>query len=142
MADEFVIHGPDNDNPRMIFEPAFLARLRRLKAVWSAFRFLASGGKFKIYLDFSGIDPRALKPVKIPFAYDGIVVDVERHRQNAVASSLQRAVRLAGLVPAKDGEPGFRVKWGGEARKESWEESGFDVTRTPEGYSAIPRQER
>lgn len=55
MANPFVfIDGKESNRP--IPEPRFLARLRRLKDIWNAFKFLARGGKFKVFLDFSGID--------------------------------------------------------------------------------------
>lgn len=139
MAEKFVIHDSPEDNPRWIAEPPFLARLRRLKAIWSAFRFLLRGGKFKVYLDYSGVDPRILKPSKILVGRDGIVVDVEQYRQNAVNAGYRAAAR-GGLVPAKDDEPGFRVRWCGSSRGDAWKDAGFDVTKAPEGYFVSPKE--
>lgn len=139
MAEKFVIRDTDESKARMIMEPRFLARLRRIKAVWNAAVFIAQGGRFKVYLDFSGIDPRILKPVKVTIANDGRVVDVERERHNAVSSAMQRMSRLAGLTLAGDDEPGFRVKWNGWTRKTAWEEAGFDVTHTPTEFIVAPR---
>ncbi len=42
--------------------------------------FLARGGKFKVFLDFSGIDLRILKLVRVNIIHDGQVVDVEQNR--------------------------------------------------------------
>ena len=41
MAEKFVIRDTDESKARMIMEPRFLARLRRLKAIWNAAVFLA-----------------------------------------------------------------------------------------------------
>lgn len=41
MAEKFVIRDADESKVRWIAEPRFLARLRRLKGVWNAFKFLA-----------------------------------------------------------------------------------------------------
>lgn len=139
MAEKFVIRDTDESKARMIMEPRFLRRLRQLKSIWNAAVFLARGGRFKVYLDFSGIDPRILKPVKVTIANDGRVVDVERERHNAVSSAMQRMSRLAGLTLARDDEPGFRVKWNGWTRKGAWEEAGFDVTRTPTAFIVAPK---
>ena len=139
MAEKFVIRDTDESKVRWIAEPRFLARLRRIKAVWNAAVFIARGGRFKVFLDFSGIDPRILKPVKVTIANDGRVVDVERERHNAVSSAMQRMARLAGLTLAGDDEPGFRVKWNGWTRKTAWEEAGFDVTHTPTEFIVAPR---
>lgn len=139
MAEKFVIRDTDESKMRWIAKPRFLARLRRIKAVWNAAVFIARGGRFKVFLDFSGIDPRILKPVKVTIANDGRVVDVERERHNAVSSAMQRMSRLAGLTLAGDDEPGFRVKWNGWTRKTAWEEAGFDVTHTPTEFIVAPR---
>jgi hypothetical protein len=139
MAEKFVIRDTDESKARMIMEPHFLARLRRIKAVWNAFRFLARGGRFKVYLDFSGIDPRVLKPVKVTIGHDGRVLDLERERHNAVAGSMARLARLAGLELARDDEPGFRVTWGDRSRTEAWEEAGFDVAQTPTVFVVTPK---
>lgn len=122
----------DTNAGRWIMEPTFLRRWRRIKAIWDAFKFLVRGGKFKVFLDFTGIDPRIVKPVKITIANDGRVVDVERERHNAVSSAMQRMSRLAGLTLAGDDEPGFRVRWADAARKAAWKESGFDVSVAPD----------
>lgn len=139
MAEKFVIRDTDESKARMIMEPRFLARLRRIKAVWQAAAFLARGGRFKVFLDYSGIDPRILKPVRVNIIHDGQVVDVENHRHNAVSSSMQRMARTAGLTLARDDKPGFRVKWNGWTRKGAWEEAGFDVTHTPTEFIVSPR---
>lgn len=141
MAGNFVIKDSAEDNVRFIPEPQFLARLRRLKSIWDAAVFLARGGHLKVYLDFSGLDPRILKPVKITVTHNGRVVDVERERHNAVAQATNRISRLAGLTLAADDEPGFRVKWGESSRKEAWEDAGFDVTRTPDQFIVSPMAE-
>lgn len=138
MADKSVVHESPEGNARWIIEPPFLARLRRLKAIWNAFRFLLGGGKFKVYLDLSGIDPRVLKPSKLLVGRDSMVVDVERHMDNAVNAGYRAASRV-GLVPAKDDEPGFRVKWGGSARGDAWKDAGFDVGRGPDRYYVSPK---
>jgi hypothetical protein len=122
----------DTNAVRWSMEPAFLRRWRRIKAIWNAFKFLARGGKFKVFLDFTGIDPRILKPVKITIAHDGRVVDLERERHNAVAGAMGRMTRLAGLTLAKDDEPGFRVRWTDTAQKIAWKDSGFDVSAAPD----------
>ncbi len=139
MAEKFVIRDTDESKTRMIMEPRFLARLRRIKAVWNAAVFLARGGRFKVYLDFSGIDPRILKPVKVTIGHDGRILDLERERHNAVSSAMQRLSRLAGLTLAGDDEHGFRVKWNGWTRKTAWEEAGFDVTHTPTEFIVAPK---
>ena len=51
---------------------------------------VARGGRFKVFLDYSGIDPCILKPVRANIIHDGQVVDVENYRHNAVSSSMQR----------------------------------------------------
>lgn len=140
MAGNFVIRDTDESKTRMIMEPRFLARLRRLKAVWNAAVFLARGGRFKVYLDFGGIDPRVLKPVAVNIGHDGRVLDLERERRNAVSSAMQRMSRLAGLTLADDDEPGFRVKWTGWTRKTAWEEAGFDVAHTPKVFVVTPKE--
>jgi len=88
MADNFVIRDTEEGNVRWIAEPRYMRRLRRIKAVWQAAAFLARGGRFKVFLDYSGIDPRILKPVRVNIIHDGQVVDVENHRRNAVSSSM------------------------------------------------------
>jgi len=139
MAENFVIKDTEESNVRFIPEPRFLARLRRIKAVWQAAVFLARGGRYKVYLDFSEIDPCILKPVRLFVTHDGMVVDVEFYRRSAVARSLNKMARLAGLALARDDEPGFRVKWGEMTRKRSWEEAGFDVTHTPKEFIVTPK---
>lgn len=139
MAENFVIKDTEESNVRWIPEPRFLARLRRLKAIWNAFRFLARGGKFKVYLDFSGVDPRILKPVRLFVVNDGMVVDVDFYKRNAVAVALNRIGRETGLVLARDDEPGFRVRWTESAQEKAWEEAGFDVTRTPDRITVQPK---
>lgn len=141
MAGNFVIKDSAEDNVRFIPEPRFLARLRRLKAIWNAAVFLARGGRFKVYLDFSGVDPRILMPVRLFIHHDGTVLDVEQNRRNAVAQATNRISRLAGLTLAADDEPGFRVKWNGWTRKTAWEEAGFDVTHTPTEFIVSPKAE-
>lgn len=139
MAENFVIRDGEEDKVRWIAEPRYMRRLRRLKAIWTAAVFLARGGRFKVFLDFSGIDPRILKPVRVNIIHDGQVVDVENDRHNAVSSSMQRMARTAGLTLARDDEPGFRVKWNGWTRKGAWEEAGFDVTHTPTDFIVSPK---
>ena len=139
MAEKFVIRDTDESKARMIMEPRFLARLRRLKAIWNAAVFLARGGRFKVFLDYSGIDPRIVHPVRLFIHHDGTVLDVERSRRTAVSSSLNKVARTAGLTLARDDEPGFRVKWNGWTRKTAWEEAGFDVTHTPTEFIVSPR---
>lgn len=139
MAGNFVIKDTNEDNVRFIPEPRFMRRLRRIKAVWNAFRFLARGGRFKVYLDFSGIDPRILKPVAVNIVHDGRVVDLEHERHNAVSAATTKLSRVAGLVLARDDEPGFRVKWGDGSRKEAWEQAGFDVTKAVPEFIVSPK---
>jgi hypothetical protein len=131
----------DTCRARVILEPAILRRWRHVKAVWNGFMFLARGGKFRVFLDLSGIDPRIVRPVKIFIPHDGWVVDVERSRRNAVSSATDKISRLAGLTLAKDDEPGFRVRWADSARKLAWEETGFDVTWTPDKLIVSPKGE-
>lgn len=121
----------DANAVRWIREPAFLRQLRRLKTTWNAFKFLAHGGKFKVFLDFTGLDPRILKPVKVTIGHDGRVVDLDLERHNAVVSA-SRAMEKAGLCLAGDDEPGFRVRWRDYSRKNAWEEAGFDVSAAPD----------
>jgi hypothetical protein len=128
MANPFVFIDGKEGN-RLIPEPRIFRRIRRVKEVWNAFRFLARGGRFTVYLDFSGIDPRVLKPVKVTIGHDGRVLDLKRERHNAVAGSMTRLSRLAGLELARDDEPGFRVRWSESAQEKAWEDAGFDVTR-------------
>ncbi len=139
MAKPFVfIDGKEGNDGRMIPEPKLYRRIRRAKEIWNAFKFLARGGKFKIYLDFSGVDPHAIKPVRI-FAYrDGMVIDVEQHRRNLVANASRR-IQDVGLHLAKEDEPGFRVAWGELARAKAWEAAGFEVTRTPVDVIVQPK---
>ena len=139
MAEKFVIRDTDESKACMIMEPRFLARLRRLKAIWNAAVFLARGGRFKVFLDYSGIDPRIVHPVRLFIHHDGTVLDVERSRHAAVSSSLNKVARTAGLTLARDDEPGFRVKWNGWTRKTAWEEAGFDVTHTPTEFIVSPK---
>jgi len=115
MANPFVFIDGKESN-RLIPEPRILRRIRRAKEIWNAFKFLIRGGKFKVYLDFSRLDPLILKPVRLFVAYDGMVVDVEQNRRNAVSSAMNRMARLAGLSLARDDEPGFRVRWNESAR--------------------------
>ena len=117
MADNFVIRDTEEGNVRWIAEPRYMRRLRRLKAIWNAAVFLARGGRFKVFLDYSGIDPRIVHPVRLFIHHDGTVLDVERSRRTAVSSSLNKVARTAGLTLARDDEPGFRVKWNGWTRK-------------------------
>ncbi len=116
-----------------------MRRLRRIKAVWNAFRFLARGGRFKVFLDFSGIDPRILKPVAVNVGQDGRVLDLARERHNAIAAATTRLSRDAGLELARDDEPGFRVKWGDGSRKEAWEQAGFEVTKAVPEFIVSPK---
>ena len=139
MADNFVIRDTEEGNVRWIAEPRFLRRLRRLKSIWNAAVFLARGGRFKVFLDYSGIDPRIVHPVRLFIHHNGTVVDVERSRHAAVSSSLNKVARQAGLTLARDDEPGFRVRWAGSARKAAWEEAGFDVTHTPTEFIVAPK---
>ncbi len=138
MANPFVFIDGKESN-RLIPEPHIFRRIRRAKEVWNAFKFLVRGGKLKVYLDFSGIDPRILKPVKVTIGHDGRILDLERERHNAVSSAMQRLSRLAGLTLAGDDEHGFRVKWNGWTRKTAWEEAGFDVTHTPTEFIVAPK---
>jgi len=129
MDSRFTIRDNNDDNVRLIREPRFMRRLGHIKAVWNAFVFLARGGRFKVYLDFSEIDSRILKPVAVNVDHDGRVLDLARERHNAVAEATTKLSRLAGLELAREDEPGFRVKWGDSSRKEAWENAGFDVTK-------------
>jgi len=138
MANPFVFIDGKESN-RLIPEPRILRRIRRAKEVWNAFKFLARGGKFKVYLDFSGVDPRVLRPVKVTVTSDGRVVDVEHERRNAVACSMGRIFRDSGLTPARDDEPGFRVRWSESAQGKAWEAAGFDVTREPTRVVVQPK---
>lgn len=140
MAENFVIKDTEESNVRWIAEPRFLARLRRLKAIWTAAVFLARGGRFKVFLGYSGIDPRIVSPVRLFIHHDGTVLDVERRRHAAVSSSLNKVARTAGLTLARDDEPGFRVKWNGWTRKGAWEEAGFDVSATPTEFIVTPKE--
>ena len=139
MAENFVIRDDEEDKVRWIAEPRYMRRLRRLKAIWNAAVFLARGGRFKVFLDYSGIDPRIVHPVRLFIHHDGTVLDVERSRHAAVSSSLNKVARTAGLTLARDDEPGFRVKWNGWTRKTAWEEAGFDVTHTPTEFIVSPK---
>jgi len=139
MADNFVIRDTEEGNVRWIAEPRYMRRLRRLKAIWNAAVFLARGGRFKVFLDYSGIDPRIVHPVRLFIPHDGTVLDVERSRHAAVSSSLNKMARQAGLTLARDDEPGFRVKWNGWTRKTAWEEAGFDVAHTPTEFIVAPK---
>ncbi|MBF0480706.1 MAG: hypothetical protein HQK81_07505 [Desulfovibrionaceae bacterium] len=86
-----------------------MVRIRRIKELWNAFMFLARGGKFKVFLDFSGVDPRISKLATVYIGSPGRVVDVENVRRNAIASTFHR---INDLMPAKPGDPGaFLVKW-------------------------------
>lgn len=108
----------NSESPRWIVEPKLLRRWRRIKEVVGAFTFLLRGGKFKMVLDFSKIDPRILGPVFITVSCNGRVVDLEHERRNAVAASSTKMARLAGLdLAAEDDPEGFRVKWGQAARE-------------------------
>ena len=111
----------NNDNLRWIAEPELYRRWRRIKDFWRAFVFLARGGKFKVVLDFSGIDPRILGGAETFIVRDNQVVDLARYRYNAIAESASKMNRLAGLTLAADDDPdGFRVKWAGTTRDEAW----------------------
>lgn len=108
----------NSESPRWIMEPKLYSRWRRIKEVVGAFAFLLRGGKFKVVLDFSKIDPRIVGPVSVTVSRNGRVVDLEHERRNAVAESSAKLAQLAGLDLAKDDDPdGFRVKWGQTARK-------------------------
>jgi hypothetical protein len=61
IADRSVPRDDRDDKPRWIVEHKLLRRWRRIKDVWRTFVFLARGGKFKVVLDFSRIDPRILE---------------------------------------------------------------------------------
>jgi hypothetical protein len=102
-----------SDDPRFIVEPPLLARIRRIKDVWRAFRFLLNGGKFRVVVDCVGLDPRIHRDAgqKVFVWNDGQVIRVADHVSNAMASSLSK--RLGpDLTLAKDDDPdGFRVKW-------------------------------
>lgn len=139
MSSRFIVRDSDEGNVRMIMEPRFMRRLRRVKAVWNAFVFLAQGGRFKVYLDFSGIDPRILKPVAVNISHDGRVLDLARERHGAVSAATTRLSRVAGLELARDDEPGFRVKWGDGSRKEAWEAAGFEVSRAVPQFIVSPK---
>lgn len=140
MAKPFVfIDGKEGNDGRMIPEPKFYRRIRRAKEIWNAFMFLARGGKFKVHLDFSEIDPRILKPVRLFVVNDGMVVDVEFYRRNAVAGSA-RKMEVAGLTLAADDEPGFRVRWRDYSRKGAWEAAGFEVSATPTEFIVSPKE--
>lgn len=89
------------------------------------------GGKFKVFLDFPGIDPRVLKPVKVTVTHDGRVVDLAFEQRNAIVGAMTRMSRDAGLTLATDDEPGFRVRWSESAQGKAWEAAGFYVTLTP-----------
>lgn len=136
MASRFTLK--DNDM-RLIAEPRFMRRLRHFKEIWNAFRFLARGGRFKVYLDFSGVDPRILKPVAVKISHDGRVLDLALERHNAVAEATTRLSRAAGLELARDDEPGFRVKWGDRSRKEAWEDAGFEVSQAVKEFIVSPK---
>lgn len=133
MAESTLRHEPATDNsPRWIVEPSFLVRLRRIKAVWHAFKFLARGGKFKVHLDFSGLDPRAITPVVLNVGCDRRVDVTELHRQ-AVQGARQKLSQGAGLLLAQPGEPGaFMVKWSTHAHAREWKERGFNVAQLPD----------
>jgi hypothetical protein len=110
----------DSDNQRWIPEPKLYRRLRRIKDVWRAFRFLLGGGKFRIRLDFTGVDPLILKQPKVYIVEDGQVVDLAHFRHNARGMTWNKA--LADLQPAAADDPdGFRVKWTDNARKRAME---------------------
>ena len=118
MADRSVTRDNTDDNPRWVMETKLARRVRRIKEVWQAFRFLLRGGKFKVVLDFSRIDPRILGGTTIFINRDGRVVDLEHERRNGVAAASVKVSRLAGLDLAADDDPdGFRVKWGRAARE-------------------------
>jgi len=138
MANPFVFIDGKESN-RLIPEPRIFHRIRRAKEVWNAFKFLVRGGKLKVYLDFSHVDPRILRPVKITVTSDGRVVDVEHERSNAVACSMGRMFREAGLTLASDDEAGFRVRWSESAQGTAWEDAGFDVTREPTRVVVQPK---
>ena len=138
MANPFVFIDGKESN-RLIPEPRILRRIRRVKEVWNAFKFLARGGKLKVYLDFSGVDPRILRPVKITVTNDGRVVDLGLEQRNAIAGAMTRLFRDAGLTLAADDEPGFRVRWSESAQGKAWEEVGFDVTREPTRVVVQPK---
>lgn len=138
MANPFVFIDGKESN-RLIPEPRIIRRIRRAKEVWNAFKFLVRGGKFKVYLDFSGIDPRILRPAKVTVTSDGRVVDLAFEQRNAIAGAMTRMGRLAGLELAQDDEPGFRVRWSESARGTAWEEVGFDVTREPTRVVVQPK---
>lgn len=138
MANPFVFIDGKESN-RLIPEPRIMRRIRRIKEVWNAFKFLVRGGKFKVFLDFSGIDPRILRPAKITVTNDGRVVDLAFEQRNAIAGTMNRMGRLAGLELAQDDEPGFRVRWSESAQGKAWEEAGFDVTREPTRVVVQPK---
>jgi len=138
MANPFVFIDGKESN-RLIPEPHIMRRIRRAKEVWNAFKFLVRGGKLKVYLDFSGVDPRILKPVKVTVTNDGRVVDVENERRGAVACSIGKIFRDSGLTLASDDEPGFRVRWSESAQGKAWEAAGFDVTREPTRVVVQPK---
>lgn len=120
MADRSVTRDDGNDNWRWMEEPALYRRWRRVKEVWRAFRFLLKGGKFKIVLDFSGVDPFILKQPWVYIGADGQVVNLENERHNARAATWSKA--LVGLRPADADDPdGFRVKWADTARENARE---------------------
>lgn len=138
MANPFVFIDGKESN-RLIPEPRIIRRIRRAKEVWNAFKFLVRGGNFKVFLDFSEIDPRILQPVKVTVTSDGRVVHLGLEQRNAIAGAITRMGRDAGLVLAADDEPGFRVRWSESAQGKAWEEVGFDVTREPTRVIVQPK---
>ena len=74
----------------------------------------------------------------VTVSHDGRVLDLAHERRNAVACSMNKVFH-AGLELARDDEPGFRVKWNGCARKDAWENAGFDVAHTPTGFIVSPK---
>ncbi|WP_461209459.1 hypothetical protein [Desulfocurvus sp. DL9XJH121] len=139
MASQFVVEDTDEDNVRWIAEPRLYRKARQLKGIWNAFKFLAHGGKFKEFLDFSGIDSRIISPVQVTISHDGQVVDVKGRYDNAVSSAQERLASLSGLILAGDDEPGFRVRWNDSARGDAWKDAGLGVAQAPGKFIVQPK---
>ena len=139
MARKLVVVEGEESKERMIPEPKLFRRLRQARAVWSAFKFLARGGRFRVYLDLSGVDARIVKPVSLNLLRDGAVVDVGTRLKNARIAATEGMDVVAGLELAKDDEPGFRVKWTDKAKKTAWEAAGFEAWTSPTALNIRPK---